>query len=238
VLRYAQIEHKLNTVLSLPARAASRLRSNRKEQAMLANIRFQFAAVMAGAALLGGCASGPDIRADYDRAADFGKYRTYGFVAQAGTDTAEFRSIATQLLQSAAAREMEARGYVRSDTPDLVIDFNGKLEEKTDIQSTPAPYYGPGWGYRGWYGAPWGGYGMGGGTEVTTRRYRVGTLVMDVVDREKRQAVFQGGVEGVVTKKMLENREAAISGAVTKIFSRYPFVAGQSAPVVTTDTRN
>ena len=49
----------------------------------------------------------------------------------------------------------------------------------------------------------------GGGTEVTTRRYNVGTLVMDVVDREKRQVVFQGGIEGVVTKEMQENREAS-----------------------------
>jgi hypothetical protein len=175
-----------------------------------------------------GCASGPDVRADYDRAADFGKYRTYGFVVQAGTDPGDFKSLSTQLLQNSAARQMEARGYTRSENPDLVINFKGKLEEKVDVESTPAPHYGPGWGYGGWYGSPWGGYG---GTEVTTRRYNVGTLVMDVVDREKRQVVYQGGVEGVVTKKMLENREAAIDGAVGHIFSKYPFVAGQSAPV-------
>ena len=44
---------------------------------------------------------------------------------------------------------------------DKVINFQGKLEEKTDIESTPAPYYGPGWGYGGWGGAYWGGYGIG-----------------------------------------------------------------------------
>jgi hypothetical protein len=196
---------------------------------MLAHFRFQLAAVLAAAALLTGCESGPTVRADYDHAVDFGQYKTYGFVSQAGTDT-QFRSIATQLMQSAAAREMEARGYTRSDNPDLVINFKGKLEEKTDIESTPAPYYGPGWGYGGMRGGYYGGYGYG-GSQVTTRRYNVGTLVMDIVDREKRQAVFQGGVEGVVSKKMLENREVAISNAVAGIFAQYPFVAGQSAPV-------
>ena len=180
------------------------------------------------AVLLAGCASGPDIRGDYDKTADFGKYRTFGFVAQAGTDSSEFRSLATQILQSAASSEMEARGYTRAENPDLVINFKGKLEEKTDIESTPAPYYGPGWGYRGYYGAPWGGYG---GTEVTTRRYNVGTIVMDVVDREQRAVVFQGGIEDVVTKEMLRNREATLNNAVAGIFSKYPFVAGQSAPV-------
>lgn len=180
--------------------------------------------------LLSACASGPDLRADYDKSADFGKYRTFGFVSQAGTDAAEFRTLATQTLQAAAAREMESRGYTRSENPDLVINFKGKLEEKTDIESTPAPMYGPGWGYRGWYGAPY----AYTGTDVSTRRYNVGTLVMDVIDREKRQAVFQGGIEGVVTKEMMANKQAAIEQAVAHIFSKYPFVAGQSGPVAPT----
>lgn len=192
-------------------------------------VRPGLTAVLALAALaITGCTSGPDIRADYDRAADFGKYRTYGFLAQAGTDEGGFKSLSTQMLQNAAAREMESRGYARAADPDLVINFKGQLEEKTDIESTPAPYYGPGWGYAGWGGAYWGGWG---GTEVTTRRYNVGTLVMDVVDREKRQVVYQGGIEGVVTREMMQNREASINAAVGHIFSKYPFVAGQSAPV-------
>jgi Domain of unknown function (DUF4136) len=180
------------------------------------------------AALLAGCASGPTVQADYDKAADFGRFRTYGFVAQVGPDSTEFKSLALQSMQASAARQMELRGYTRSDTPDLVINFKGKMEEKTDIESVPAPYYGPGWGYGGWYGAPYGGWG---GQQVTTRRYHVGTLVMDIVDREKRQAVYQSSVEGVVSKEMMNNREASIDAAVTKLFARYPFRAGQSAPV-------
>jgi len=180
------------------------------------------------ALLLAGCAGGPEIRADYDQAADFGKYRSYGFVAQAGTDSGDVKSLATQMLQNATSREMESRGYTKAENPDLVINFKGRLEEKTDVESSPAPFYGPGWGYRGWYGAPWGGYGA---TEVTTRHYKVGTLVIDIVDRERRQMVYQGSVEGVVSKEMLSNREAAINAAVAHIFSKYPFVAGQSAQV-------
>ncbi len=184
--------------------------------------------------VLAGCSSTPDVRADYDRSADFGSYRTYGFVANPGTDEGGFRSLSTQLLQNAAAREMESRGYTRSDAPDLAINFKGKIEEKTDIETVPAPYYGPGWGYGGWYGAPYGGWG---GTQTYTSRYNVGTLVIDVVDVKKRQVVFQGGAEGVVTKKMMENREQSINQAVTYIFSRYPFVAGQATPVPTSDKK-
>src|SRR5262245_44566511 len=189
------------------------------------------AIVMLGVA---GCATKPDVRGDYDKSADFGKYRTYNFVAQPTTDTSNTRSLATQFLQNAAAREMEARGYKRAENADLVINFKGKIEEKTDIESTPAPYYGPGWGYHGYYGAPYGGYG---GTEVSTRRYNVGTLVMDVVDREKRQVVFQGGYQIEVSKEMMQNREQALADAVAAIFAKYPFRAGESAPVALPESK-
>jgi len=187
--------------------------------------------VLLGVALVvTGCESGPDVRGDYDKSADFGKYKTYNFVSATTPSGGEFKSLAMQTIQAAASREMEARGYTKSDTPDLALNFKGKLEEKTDIESTPAPMYGAGWGYHGMYGAPYGAYGYG-GSEVTTRRYHVGTLVMDVIDREKRQAVFQGGIEGVVSKEMLENKQAAIDAAIVHIFSKYPFRAGESAPV-------
>jgi hypothetical protein len=191
-------------------------------------LKFRLATSAAMLLLAAGCASGPDVRGDFDPAADFGRFKTFGFVAQAGTDTADARSITTTLLQNAAAREMEARGYVRSDTPDLVINFHGRLEERVDIQSRPAPSMGPTWGYRGWAGSPWGGWG---GTEVTTRRYNVGTLVMDLVDLEQRQMVFQATLQTNVSNEMLRNREQSINTLVTALFAKFPFVAGQSAPV-------
>jgi hypothetical protein len=188
------------------------------------------AVALVATALLAGCASQPKVLSDYDKSADFARYRTFGFVTQVGADSTEFKSLAVQTMQAAATRQMEMRGYTLSDNPDLVINFTGKIEEKADVESVPAPYYGPGWGYGGFYGAPYGGWGAG-GTQVTTRRYNVGTLVVDVVDREKRQAVFQGSVSDVVTKEMMANREAAITGAVNRIFASYPFVAGRATPV-------
>ena len=43
---------------------------------------------------------------------------------------------------------MEARGYTRSDNPDLVINFKGQLEEKIDIESTPGAVLRSGLGLR------------------------------------------------------------------------------------------
>jgi Domain of unknown function (DUF4136) len=190
--------------------------------------RLALPATLAAASLVvAGCASGPEVRADYDHSADFGKYLTYGFISETTASPIggpEFKSLALQTIQSAAAREMESRGYKPSPTPDLLLDFNGKLEERVDIESTPSAV--AGWGYGGWSGAPW-----GGGQELRTRHYKVGTLVMDIVDREKRQSVYQGGVEGIVSKEMLQDPRASVTDAVARVFEGYPFVAGQSVPV-------
>ncbi|HEX6572723.1 MAG TPA: DUF4136 domain-containing protein [Steroidobacteraceae bacterium] len=191
------------------------------------------ATLAAAALLVAACATGPEVRADYDHSADFGQYRTYGFVSPAAASPIsrpEFKSLALQTIQSAAAREMESRGYRPSSTPDVLLDFNGKLEERIDIESTPGGMYGPGWGYGGWYGAPW-----GGGQGVTTRHYKVGTLVMDIIDRDKRQSVYQGGVEGIVSKQMLRDPGASLTDAVARVFEGYPFVAGQALPVASVD---
>ena len=49
------------------------------------NIRLRLAAAGAAVLLAAGCASGPDVRADFDPAADFGRFQTFGFAAQAAT---------------------------------------------------------------------------------------------------------------------------------------------------------
>ncbi|MFO1406845.1 MAG: DUF4136 domain-containing protein [Steroidobacteraceae bacterium] len=191
-------------------------------------------ALLAVAALAAGCSSTPTVRFDYDKSADFAKYHTFGFLDQAGA-AGQPKSLAVQALESAATREMEARGYtLAAENPDLIVNFNGTLEDRTDVQSVPGPAYGPTWGYGGWYGAPYGGWGMSASTQVTTRHYKVGTLVMDIVDRERRQVVYQAGIESTVTKEMQQNRDKALNQAVTRLFTTYPFVAGQAAPVAAT----
>jgi hypothetical protein len=183
------------------------------------------AATLAAAALMAGCASTPSVRFDYDKSADFGRFHTFGFLDQTG----DAKSLAMQTLEAAATREMEARGYtLAAADPDLLVNFTGKLEDRTDVQSVPGPMYGAAWGYGGWYGAPYGGWNS---QQVTTRHYKVGSLVMDIVDRAKRQVVFQAGIEKTVTKEMMANQDQAINAAVTRMFATYPFVAGQSAPV-------
>jgi hypothetical protein len=60
---------------------------------------------------------------------------------------------------------------------------------------------------------------------------------MDIVDPAKQQVVYQGGISGVITKEMRDNRNATIDAAVVQLFARYPFVAGSGTPAVMPDKK-
>ena len=177
-----------------------------------------------------GCASDP-IRADYDRSADFGSYRTYNFMDGAGPDEGGYQSLFTQYMIAAIDKEMESRGYTKSDDPDLLVNFNAIIREKTDIRTTPAPppmgYY----GYRGAYYGGWAGYGYA--TETHVSQYTEGTFNIDLVDAKRMRLVWEGVGVGRVTEKKLQNLEQAVNEGVPRFFEKYPFVAGSSQPAVT-----
>jgi len=171
--------------------------------------------------LLAACATGPTITADYDRSANFAAYRSFGFYEPLGTDQAGYESLITQTLKASVRQEMESRGYTYAETgADLLVNFNGRLAQRTDVSQTPAPpmYY----GYRrGFYGG-WGGYGY----ETRVDQYVEGTLNIDIVDAQRKQLVWEGVAVGRVGKKTQEERQAALRSAVAEIFAKYPFRAG------------
>jgi Domain of unknown function (DUF4136) len=191
--------------------------------------RLTRAAALAAALLVVGCESGPNVRSDFDKSADFGKYHTFNFVAKPSTDKSGYSSLLTQQLEAAVSEEMRKRGYTQSDHPDLLINFSGKLQKMQDVRSDPGTPVSPYYGYRaGMYGA-WPGYAG----DVYTVHYTEGTLNIDLVDAAKDRMVWEGVGVGEVTQENLQNREAAINKAVSDIFARYPFRAGQAQPIAT-----
>ena len=170
--------------------------------------------------VLAGCATPPNIRTDYDRAANFTSYRTYGFPAETGTDRAGYSTLITGHFKRAVSREMEARGYrFDAQNPDLLVNFFASSTERTDVQSTPRLSIGAGYySYRLGLYTEWPLYGR----DVTTLHYKVGTASIDVVDAARKQLVWEGRAEGRLTDRMLENPGPAIDKAVADIFAKYP----------------
>jgi len=175
---------------------------------------------------LAGCASAPDVHTDFDRTADFAQYKTFGFANPLGTDRGGYQSIVSQHLKTATQRELEARGMrLDLNAPQLLVNFNGQLNEKMRVDSVPTPVMTTGYGMgRGYYGYRTGMYSAwplyADRTVVTP--YTEGTLNIDVVDAARKQLVWEGVVTGTVTQKSLDNVQPALEAAVIAAFARYP----------------
>ncbi len=174
-----------------------------------------------------GCSSGGKIRSDYDPTADFSQYRTYNFFADAGPEDTNYQSFFSQYMVAAISREMDSRGYTKSDDPDLLINFNAILREKTDVRSYPSAPMGY-YGYRGGFYDPWMGYGYG--TETHVSQYTEGTFNIDIVDAREKKLVWEAVGVGRVSQKALEELEKRVNEGVPEFFKTYPFVAGSGVP--------
>lgn len=190
--------------------------------------------LLLAAALVGGCATpGPTIRAEYDKSADLGQYRSFGFFSPLGTDKEGYQSVVSTYLKAATRRELEARGLRYDEAaPQLLVNFGAKLSDKLRVTEVPAPDLRPTLGIRyGYYGYRAGLYGTWPLYQTETRvdQYQEGTLNVDVVDAARKQLVWEGVATGRVTQKALDNLQPAIDSAVTLLFEKFP-VPATSAP--------
>jgi hypothetical protein len=188
------------------------------------------AALMLG---LAGCATGPDVSVSVDNTADFTAYRSFGFVSPLGTDRAGYQSVVSQHLKAAVTRELVARGLVPTESsPQLLINFSGRLSEKLRVETMPAPPVvttGFGWGYYGYRTdmySTWPTYAQG--QRVST--YTEGTLNIDVVDAMRKQMVWEGVVIGQVGPRTTENLQASVDTAVAAAFAKFPLPAPKPKP--------
>ena len=165
-----------------------------------------------------GCASSPKVISNIDSSVDFSEYKSYGFFETLATDKANYESMESNLLKVSVAKQLERRGFVYTENPDLLVNFYIHTEEK--IRSRTTPTMGGGYyGYRDPYYDTWGGYG---GTETRIEQYTQGTLNIDFVEAQRKSLVWEGSVSGRITEKVLKNLSTEIDKAVDDIFSAFP----------------
>jgi hypothetical protein len=170
--------------------------------------------------LLGACASGPTIIANQDPNADFSAYKTYSFMDPLSTDQAGASGLLSGFLIKSTSAELEARGMKRGwPDPDLLIDFVVSAQQKIQTRSQPSSTATMHRG-RGGYGT-WGGYSMSMSTTTATQKTE-GTVAIDVIDRKRKQVVWEAAATGRVTEKTRDNLQSAVPMVVAELFERYP----------------
>jgi hypothetical protein len=160
--------------------------------------------------VLASCSS-VSVYSDFDKQVDFTPYKTYAFHKN-GIDKAEISDLDKKRILRAIDETMSAKGFTKSDNPDLLISFFTKEREEVNVNQFNA-----GWGY-GW-GWGWNPFLWGGNTMVT--RHTEGALYIDIIDAKKKELIWQGEGEGVLTKDR-DKKEALIKEFVSKILEQYP----------------
>ena len=173
--------------------------------------------------LLGACASRPVITTDADPAADFARYRTFGFYEPLAVEDKGYSTPSSQRMKASTRREMEARGYVYDESnPDLRVNINAYINERQDVISTPQLQF------RTYYNYRYNSYVQSAfWTDRTdVYNYSEGTLNIDLVDALRKQLVWEGIAVGRMANTKPAQRDTRIDSTIGEIFAQYPHRAG------------
>lgn len=158
--------------------------------------------------LMASCSS-IKVTADYESTTDFSQYKTYAFYKK-GIDKVEISDLDKRRILRALERELLAKGFKKSNNPDLLVNIFTKSKEKINIYND---YYGY-WGWYPWYYGPYGTY---------VNQYTEGTLFIDLIDAKKKELTWQGiGKGALVTSGDRIKKVEKINQFVSEIMAAYP----------------
>lgn len=154
------------------------------------------------------CACAPSVAVDYDKSADFSRYRTYGW----GKGTpAKNPALDRQIVES-IDQNLTQKGFTKTDAdPDLVVAYHAATHEEIDYdQSSYTTGSGPA------YGSP-----ESSSAASTPMRVKVGTIVVDMYDAKKKRNVWHGVGSDLVMDDPAKTSAEIQRGAV-KMFEKFP----------------
>lgn len=158
------------------------------------------------------------VSTDYDRQVDFKQYETFAFYKK-GIDKVEISDLDKRRILRAIEKELLAKGFTKSEDPDLLVNIFTKSREKINVYDN---FY---YGWYPWYYGGFGpyGFGFGPGAYNNVVRSTEGTLFIDLIDAKKKELAWQGmGTGALVTSKDISKKEARINEFVAEILAKYP----------------
>lgn len=167
--------------------------------------------------------------ADYDTTTDFSNYKTFAFYKK-GIEKVDISDLDKRRILKDIEAELLAKGFTKSENPDLLVNIFTKSRRKVDIYNNYYGFYGGYYGYYGWF--PWY-YGPNFGMQIS--EYTEGTLFVDLIDAHKKELVWQGiGSGGLTTTGNVEKKEQRIKDFVNQILAQFPPVVEQTTTQATT----
>lgn len=165
------------------------------------------------AALIQGCTT-PQVGYDYDRSASFSRYHTYAWVSSGQEATRDRRldsSLVDSRIRTAVDAQLRAKGYLASldGRPDFFVTYRAGMKDMMKGAATQR-YIGD----------------RAHGTFTTVsdiQPYNEGTLVIDVVDANTQQLVWQAFVKAELDQSLSpEERDARVNAVVRAMLAHFP----------------
>ena len=162
------------------------------------------------------------VRSDFDRTAVFSSYKTFDWIAppvRASQDEVRpgpegpfaRNSLLDKRIRAAVNSNLRSRGFRNVEGGESNFRLNYHITFKDKLVGS-----GSNFGYTGRYH-----HGtFSSGFNWSVRQYQQGTIIIDVVDRDKDQLVWRGWVESRNPDGNYDERE--INRAVNQILMRFP----------------
>lgn len=160
-------------------------------------------------ATLASTASAQDVTYDYDKSADFARFKTYAWVD--GHNLPD--QLNHQRIVEAVDRQLAGKGLRRVEAdakPDVLVAYHALFDRNVEIHGFSS----------GWAGYRFGAHRSG---SARVEEILVGTLAVDVVDARSRTIVWRGmATKDVDVNAKPEKREKNLNKAAEKLFRNYP----------------
>jgi hypothetical protein len=169
--------------------------------------------------LLASTAICQDVRYNFDKNADFSKFKTYKWVEI--KDASKLDSLMEKQMQSIVDSTLASKGLSKTDadSADLYLGYQAAIGQEKQFTS-----FNSGWGYGGgWYGGGWyGGGGMNTTTGSTSTIYS-GQLTLDFYNPADKDLVWRGVVSKTIDPKAKpDKQEKNMTKAINKLLKNYP----------------
>ena len=118
-----------------------------------------------------------EVRYNFDKDADFSKFKTYKWVTL--KDAAKIDDVRDKQIKTVVDAELARKGFDKTDadTADLYLAYQAGIETQQQFSSYKSDWgYGSGWAKGGWYS------GIGGMVTEQTAVIQVGQLAVDMYD--------------------------------------------------------
>ncbi|EDQ01784.1 conserved exported protein of unknown function [Shewanella benthica] len=157
---------------------------------------------------------------DYDPAANFNDVKTYAWIVKKTQDsTYHLDGLMDQRIRAAVDSQLSAKGITLTDaaTADILVNYLTKVDKKINVDTFSTNY-----GYNPYYGSRWG-YSGSMNTQTRVREYEVGTLILDMVNRETGKLIWRGSVADTIRDQHTpEERAEVINHAISEMLVNYP----------------